>query len=182
MSKTNLDIEKKVAEARARAEEYRNPAPAQERQKRPKTMKEWRSLVEERIQAAIEEGRFDNLPGQGKPLDRQRLIETDPAMDLANGLMKNNGFAPEWVDRDLLIRRDLEKVREQLRSAWRFYQPDPETNPGWQQAVKRLAADLDKLNRQIDDYNLIVPILSKQRIRLRLEDELRLVREELSEI
>jgi hypothetical protein len=45
-------------------------------------------------------------------------------------------------------------------------------------AVARFEVQLNKLNRKISDFNLIVPIVSKQRARLRLADELRRLQEE----
>ena len=172
MPKSNQDPVKRLDEARHKATDYQTQDPEQPPANQPRTMKKWRSLVEERIQGAMAEGRFDNLPGQGKPLAWQKTNSDDSPQELANGILKNNGFAPEWIDRDLVIRRDLEAARETLGSAWRYYQPNPEGNPGWVGAVKRFEEALEKLNRQIDDYNLVVPILSKQRLRLRLEDEL----------
>jgi DnaJ family protein C protein 28 len=149
------------------------PESEQERAKRPKSLKEWQSLVEERIQSAMDEGRFDNLPGQGKPINWRQRAHTDPAQELTNGILKNNGYSPEWIDRDLAIRRELQVARDRLRAAWNFYQPDPEAQIGWQQAVSRFEETLQKINRQIDDYNLVVPILSKQRFRIELENELK---------
>jgi len=135
-------------------------------------MERWQSLVEERIQNAMNEGHFDNLPGKGKPLNWEQNGLNDPAKDLANGLLKNNGYTPEWIERDRRIREEIAEAREKLRTAWHFYQPDSEETPGWQAAVQRFTDTLHKLNKKIDDYNLIVPILSKQRLRLRLAEEL----------
>ena len=164
--------------ARTKAAAYQHPPAEQPEANRPRSMKAWRSLVEERIQAAMAEGQFDNLPGRGKPLNLNLAPDANPELELVHGLLKNNGFTPEWIDRDRLIRQELETARERLRAAWQYYQPDPEEKPGWQNAVKRFAESLQKINRQIDDYNLVTPILSKQRFRLRLEDELRQVKRE----
>ncbi len=166
--------------ARSKATDYQTQKPPEEAppSNQPRSLKAWRTLVEERIQTAMEEGRFDNLPGRGKPLNLNKNPHGDSSLDLAHGLLKNNGYTPEWVDRDLFIRRELETARERLRAAWQYYQPNPEERSGWHGAVERFAEALQKINRQIDDYNLVVPILAKQRFRLRLEDELRRVLED----
>ncbi len=139
---------------------------------------ERRALVERKIQEAMAKGAFDNLPGHGKPLNLNQNPYVDPALDLAFGLLKNNGLAPEWIERDKGIRRERDALRRQLRRAWQAYQAEPNNQKTvWQAAVARFEAQLHKLNRKIDDFNLIVPVLSCQRLRLRLEDELRLAQE-----
>ena len=73
-------------------------------------------LVEHRIQKAMAEGVFDNLPGAGKPLDLKENPYLDPAQELAFNLLQNNKLAPEWIERDKEIRREREAMRRQLCS------------------------------------------------------------------
>lgn len=134
---------------------------------------DWRDLVERRIQEAMAAGVFENLPGVGKPLNLGRNPYLDPSLELAYGLLKNNGYAPEWIARDKEIRQELGAARARLRAAWFQRQAHPADEAAWQAAVVRFAESLDQLNRKIDDFNLIVPIPSCQRARLRLADELR---------
>lgn len=137
-----------------------------------------RALVEQKIQEAMAGGAFDNLPGRGKPLSLRQNPYMEPGQDLAFGLLQQNGFAPEWIERDQVIRRDLEQARQGLRRAWRQFQADPSRAASWEAAVARFETQLARLNRQIDDLNLIVPAVSCQRARLRLERELRRVQQE----
>jgi DnaJ family protein C protein 28 len=132
-----------------------------------------RLLIERKIQEAMEDGAFDNLPGRGKPLALNANPYLEPGQELAFGLLKNNGFAPEWIERDQAIRRELEAARSRLGRAWQHYQANPAGEAAWQRAVDHFAGQLDKLNRQIDDFNLIAPVLSCQRSRLDLAKELR---------
>ena len=134
-------------------------------------------LIEQRIQEAMANGEFDNLPGRGKPLPAQTNPYLDPAQALAFGLLQNNGLVPEWIERDKEIRQELEAARERLRLAWQQYQVNPSGEATWQAAVTRFEEEMIKLNRKIDHFNLIVPIPSNQRFRLRLDEELRRVRE-----
>ena len=165
---------------RAQAElEQRRLLTEQERPiHRPQNEAERRSLVEHRIQEAMKDGAFDNLPGQGKPLRFNQNPYLEPGQELAFGLLKNNGFAPEWIERDKEIRQELAEARAALRLAWQQGQGNPTGEPTWQAGLARFEQQLQKLNRKIADFNLIVPIVSKQRAHLRLEVELRRLQEE----
>jgi hypothetical protein len=67
---------------------------------RPRGEREWRDRVEQRIQEAMAAGVFDNLPGAGQPLNLIRNPYLDPSLELAYGLLKNNGYTPVWIARD----------------------------------------------------------------------------------
>jgi len=125
------------------------------------------------IQEAMAAGAFDNLPGQGKPLHLETNPYADPADDFAYRLLKHSGFVPDWLAREQAIEREVATARSHLRTAWRWHQANPGQTKPWQAALARFEAALVRLNRQIDDFNLIVPMISRQRARLRLEDELR---------
>lgn len=73
-----------------------------------------RDLVEQRIQEAREEGKFDHLAGAGQPL---RFDEDVWAGDkaLAYHLLKSNNAAPPEVERGQEIDRDLQRAEEPLR-------------------------------------------------------------------
>ena len=170
--------QEKIRQAKASLDEHQSAFdPIDESPPKRRTMKQWQSFVDEQIQNAMSNGRFDNLPGKGKPLNLNKNPYDDPAQELTNHVLKNNNFTPEWIDRDRDIRQDLDAAREKIQAAWRFYQPDPESEPGWYAAVARFEEAVVKINRKIDDFNLVVPILSKQRFRIRPADELRRVQE-----
>lgn len=134
---------------------------------------EWQDLVERRIQEAMATGAFDNLPGQGKPLDLVRNPYLDPSLDLAYGLLKSNGYVPEWIGRDQEIRAEIQAARARLRAAWVQHQDNPTDEAAWQASLARFEESLAQINRKIDDFNLVVPISGGERIHLRLADELR---------
>src|SRR5215213_528407 len=71
----------------------------------------WEDLAEQRIRAAQEEGLFDDLPGRGQPLT---LYDNPLAGDMQTGfrLLKNAGFAPEWIELNKEIRAELKALRE----------------------------------------------------------------------
>lgn len=51
------------------------------------------------IQAAIERGEFDNLEGQGKPLDLDAYFATPEDVRMGYSVLKSNHIVPEEVDR-----------------------------------------------------------------------------------
>lgn len=51
-------------------------------------------IAEKRIQEAIDNGEFDNLPGKGKPLYLEDLSGVAPEDRMANKILKNAGVLP----------------------------------------------------------------------------------------
>ena len=74
-------------------------------------MDEWRFIAERKIREAMEEGAFQHLEGAGKPLDLQENPFEDPSLRMAHRLLKNNGFAPAWIEEAKEIARDVERLR-----------------------------------------------------------------------
>jgi DnaJ family protein C protein 28 len=159
-------------------EERQFPAAESAEAARARREQERADLIERRIQEAMANGEFDNLRGRGQPLSFNTNPYLDPAQELAFGLLQNNGMAPDWIERDKEIRQELAAARDRLRFAWQHYQANPASEATWQAAIAHFAEALVKLNRKIDHFNLIVPIPANQRFRLRLEDELRRIRQE----
>lgn len=152
--------------------------PAEESNEAARREQERADLIERRIQEAMENGEFDNLRGRGKPLAFNTNPYLDRSQELAFGLLQNNGMAPDWIERDKEIRQELAATREKLRLAWEYYQANPTSETAWEAAVTRFTETLVKLNHKIDCFNLIAPIPTNQRFRLRLEDELRRIQSE----
>ncbi|MBI1928924.1 DUF1992 domain-containing protein [Candidatus Poribacteria bacterium] len=133
--------------------------------------------INKQIQEAMERGDFDNLPGKGKPLK----LETNPFIPsetrMVNQLLKDNGFAPRWLELDKEIRRENEQAeklltnlkgrRERLAQLIRLH---PLERPALQKTFERERAraletyrtHLMKQNQKIQRFNLIVPIQGKQ--------------------
>jgi hypothetical protein len=70
-------------------------------------------IVEQRIEAAIAAGEFDDLPGAGKPLDLDddRLVPEE--LRVAHRILKNAGFLPPAIE----TRREIAGVESLLRLA-----------------------------------------------------------------
>ena len=61
------------------------------------------SLVEARIECAIERGELTGLPGQGRPLALDDDACVAPELRLAYRMLKNAGFVPEEIE----LRREI---------------------------------------------------------------------------
>jgi len=155
-------------------DEYQTPDTPWRTSRLPRKEEERRDLIERLIQEAMAEGAFDDLPGKGKPLIFDTNPYLEPGQELAFGLLKRNGYAPEWIERDKVIRRELDAARATLRRTWQAWIDEA----AWQVGVTRFEERLTKLNRQIDNFNLVVPVVSCQRSRLRLADEIQRAQQE----
>ena len=67
-------------------------------------------VAEGKIQEAIEEGKFDNLPGKGKPIVFDDDMSTPAHIRMANKVLKNAGALPEWIQ----IRKDILEEKEEI--------------------------------------------------------------------
>ncbi len=173
---------------------FTRPRPPQEDEDEDedrRSLEEWQNLVEQRIQEAMERGDFDNLPGKGKPLRREPNPFVDPADDLAYSLLRGQGFTLQWIEERKLIQADIEAARTRLHRAWHWYMrrvevlnsrdpDDPEVieerrwvERRWQEYVDEFRATVEEINRRIDTYNLMVPLVRFQLFRVRLKEELR---------
>jgi DnaJ homologue, subfamily C, member 28, conserved domain len=100
----------------------------------------WNLIAERKIREAMEEGAFNHLDGAGKPLDLSENPFEDPSDRLACRLLKNNGFAPAWIEEA----KEIEAESRRLRAS------DPASKSDLQ---IRVAA----LNRRIVSFNLKAP-------------------------
>jgi len=140
--------------------------------KKPGDSKDWESWIDQQIREAQERGEFDNLPGKGKPLD---LTPNPYAGDqeLAFKVLKDGGYAPEWIELDKAIRGRLERARIVLARRWewrkgrlnelasqsgRWAEAERErVQAGWRQAAAEFAQEVAAINHEIADLNLKVP-------------------------
>lgn len=133
--------------------------------------------VDQQIQEAMDRGDFENLPGKGK---RQKL-EVNPFVPretrIVNQMLKDNGFAPRWIEVDKEIRAEraqssrvlenLKRRRQQLRAAIRT-QPFSRDKAHRvfelerDRALQTYTSQLKGLNAKIFRYNLTVPGRDRQ--------------------
>ena len=63
------------------------------------------SIVEQRIREALEQGKFDNLPGHGKPLCIEDDSHIPEDLRLSHKILKNAGCVPKDLEINIEIRR-----------------------------------------------------------------------------
>jgi hypothetical protein len=114
-------------------------------------MDEWHFIAERKIREAMEEGAFEHLDGTGEPLDLNENPFEDPAQRMAHRILRNNGFAPAWIEEG----RDIEAEIRYLKASY------PRLDDG------ERARRVDLLNRRIAAYNLKTPVASAQKLPFR---------------
>lgn len=131
-------------------------------------------LVEDLIQESMARGDFQNLSGSGKPLSKfQHNPYADPMTHNLNRILIDNGYQPEWIVTQKEIRETLAKLRKGLLEA-RGRLGDlmrPHEQLRWQETCANFAIELAKLNKRVDTFNLIVPMLSRQMVHFSLKRE-----------
>ena len=132
-------------------------------------------IAEQQIQEAIDEGKFDDLPGKGKPI----VFDDDPMtpahLRLVNRILSNANVLPEWIQ----IHKDIEAEQQQItemrsrltRENQRWGERITRSSPG--SAVSQRYAEwhaksraeylrlLKSLNSSILKFTLVAPSTAK---------------------
>ena len=144
--------------------------------------------IEELIRKAIEEGKFENLPGSGRPLHLDDNPFEDPDWRLANHVLRNAGFTLPWLEARLEIENALIAARNDLKRAWNWQHDAREKgfNPSeishqWQQSVEKFVGQIGEINQRIASYNLITPSTQFQLPKISVERELQLTTSDQSD-
>lgn len=119
-------------------------------------MKQWETGVDIAIRKAMEAGEFDNLPGQGQPLDLGIDPNTPADMQLAYKIMKQNNIAPDWIVHGKSLAAKLDSWHSRLSAAHKAYTKSNNVVV-WLAAKDKLQEDAEKLNREIMAHNLKLP-------------------------
>jgi DnaJ family protein C protein 28 len=135
--------------------------------------------IEELLRKAMAEGKFDDLPGKGKPLHLdQSNPHADPEWELAYRMLRESGFSLPWIETIREIEKDIETARKDLMRAWEWHQsahspslPGSFISAEWERALTTFKEKLAALNKRIRDYNLQVPNARFQRPGLNDERE-----------
>jgi DnaJ family protein C protein 28 len=134
--------------------------------------------AEEQIRRAIEQGKFDNLPGKGKPLNLDQDPYEDPEWRMAHHVLRNGGFTLPWIELKQEIERNRHVARESITRAWAWRQealargePLSFVDAEWKRAEADFRQQIAALNRRIFSYNLQVPAGSLQLLQLDADRE-----------
>jgi DnaJ homolog subfamily C member 28 len=141
-------------------------------------MKPWESLIDQKIREAMEQGEFDNLSGQGKPIDLSVNPFEDPDWRTAHRLLRNAGFAPGWIEelKDIdvelgVARRELQRARLVLKNA-RGTEHQSSGEARWGKALGAFRNKVADLNRRIRAWNLKAPSVGFHRTGIDAEREI----------
>ena len=137
------------------------------------------NALEELIRQAINEGKFDHLAGEGKPLSLEDNPLEDPQWRLANKILADSGFAPGWIQKKREIEGDFTDALKGLQLAWGRFRSLDDGQAGdsfnktvWRDALERFHKQVDQLNKRIRVYNLEAPSPQFQRKRINPQAEI----------
>ena len=141
------------------------------------------SDIEDHIRKALEDGKFDDLPGKGKPLNLDDNPYADPEWQLAHHMLKSSGYTLPWIAARQEIDAQVETARATLVRAWEYRerslqsgQPHAQVEAEWQRAGKAFEAQVEKINKKIFDYNLQTPSEKFQLMKINAQKELEAVK------
>ena len=123
------------------------------------TAPSWEALTERLIREAQEAGEFDELPGHGRPLQ----LEDDHLagdMALAHHVLRNAGAAPQWIETDKNVRRQLEAIESLLARAC---SAPPSSQPRLERELEALA---DAHDDSVARLETLAPSAQQHRARL----------------
>lgn len=109
-------------------------------QYRPTTLRAWESLSEERIQSAFSDGKFQHLPGLGKPLP-----DMDPSDNHWWIRQKCREEGLELLPPALELKRDVQRELERVEQDWQTHRD-----------LKQLYRKLNDMNHMIKERNLAI--------------------------
>jgi DnaJ family protein C protein 28 len=133
-------------------------------------------IAERKIQQALEEGLFDNLPGHGKPLDLSANPFEPPGMGAINRLLRHNRVLPPWV----MLEQEIEASRALALATlarWDAAAEGLRETPDYPQARAAARTAYEKHMRVTNDmvlkYNYSSPFALRAPIPLMLKARLR---------
>ncbi|XP_026226745.1 dnaJ homolog subfamily C member 28 [Anabas testudineus] len=132
-------------------------------------------LVEDLIQESMARGDFKNLSGAGKPLNKfEHNPYADPMTHNLNRILIDNGYQPPWVVTQRDIRDTTAKIRNKLlQERAKLGDPmTPKEHSQWEEVCASVEEELMKLNKMVDNYNLIVPMLNMQMVHFNMSREI----------
>jgi hypothetical protein len=143
---------------------------------------QWNDLMEDLIEDGRRRGLFEDLPGKGKPLDLDKNIY-EGSNTLANQIMKANDIKPVWLAQRISVSERIEELRAEMARTWDRYSAAftyahgeshrQALTIGWDDQCQRWQSTIERLNKEIETYNLKRPRGQTELLKLRLLDELK---------
>lgn len=155
---------------------------AGEARKIAKYMSSTQDLVEEQIQKAIKRGDFDNLEGQGQPLNLYENPFEPVELRMTFKILKNNDYAPYWIELGKEIDNEADKFTQELEHFKRYtylFMRGKHTSLSIKRFERRKAnffyesrLKLEKLHKKIIDFNLHCPTFREGRANFDIDDKM----------
>lgn len=154
----------------------------------PRSINEIGLLSDERIRAARARGEFDNLPGRGKPIQEDPLIN-NPFVDrteyFLNRIIQRNGAAPPWIIMQQEVDTEVSSIRSHMASALKccIHEVAEEFSVVDKSNLTRQFNKLEKsyydkevarINRRLRSYNVMCPEPVRKQL-LELDQEIKSV-------
>jgi DnaJ family protein C protein 28 len=137
--------------------------------------------AEEQIRQAMQEGKFDNLQGKGKPLNLKDDPFEDPEWRMAYHVLQGSGYTLPWIETRRSLEADIQAARAALKRTWDWRevalsenQPADFVIAVWGQAVETFRRRASEINQRILSYNLEAPLDRFHLSRLDAEGEITL--------
>jgi DnaJ family protein C protein 28 len=131
------------------------------------------SAIDQQIREAMERGDFNNLKGAGKPLNLARDPNVPEDWELAFNVLKNAGYAPDWIETLNSVRKEQDKLFAPLN---RFLANPPalpdERARRQMELIEQFRKDAKTLNGVIDTFNLKAPADQVHLRRIRIDEEI----------
>ncbi|MFN4032538.1 MAG: DUF1992 domain-containing protein [Fimbriimonadales bacterium] len=133
-------------------------------------------IADRKIEEAMQEGKFDDLPGKGKPLPLDEEWFAPPELRPAIRLLKSASVLPDWLERA----REIERLREDAQRLWRIaereyphaQQLSAERFHAWRDASwQGILTVMQRVNSLILAYNCTAPPHAHPQIPFQLEAE-----------
>jgi DnaJ family protein C protein 28 len=138
-------------------------------------MENYQKGIDQQIEQAQREGKFDNLPGRGKPLKLNQNPYQDPALDAAYTLIKDNDFTLPWIADGKEIDEALTQARTALTRSWALYQSEggnPWAKNEWTRAEQTFRENIAAINKKIRSYNVAIPNSRFEKIKINPDREI----------
>ena len=98
------------------------------------------NLIEIKIKQAMLDGKFDDLPGKGKPIDFNKMPNVPEHLRTGYQALKSSGFVPEEV----LLKKEMASLKERIKKC---------KNEEEIKALKRQLVDVSNKFYYYMDYN-----------------------------
>ncbi|HEX3012575.1 MAG TPA: DnaJ family domain-containing protein [Syntrophomonadaceae bacterium] len=139
-------------------------------------------LVGVMMAKAKEQGEFDNLEGEGKPLSLAENPFEPDELHMVHKILKDNGYAPYWIE----LSKEIDLLWVKLNQEVDHFKKYTKIFFGGKRssvALKRyeqkkkdfyiqVRENLEEISKKILDYNLHCPVLHLGRANFNLENEM----------